>query len=275
MAMLEQCGSDGVRYWAASVRPGGDPAFDPKDPGQMKVGRRLAMKILNAARFALLQSEPRGPITEPLDRGMLTSLSLLVEECTEQLEGYDYARVLERSERFFWSFCDDYLELVKARRYGDFTPEGAASANSAMLVALSTLLRLFAPYLPFVTEEVWSWRFASGGRERSVHTSPWPTPDDFAGIALSRAGRSYDAAREVSAAIRGAKTSAKKSLRWPVARLEVRGGDRELEALRAVLADVLDAGSVDAETCRLSRGTPADGALFATTIELAESAAEG
>ena len=138
MAMLEQCGSDGVRYWAASVRPGGDPAFDPKDPGQMKVGRRLAMKILNAARFALLQSEPRGPITEPLDRGMLTSLSLLVTESTEQLEAYDYARVLERAERFFWSFCDDYLELVKARRYGDFTPEGAASANSAMLVALST-----------------------------------------------------------------------------------------------------------------------------------------
>jgi valyl-tRNA synthetase len=173
MAMLEQCGSDGVRYWAASVRPGGDPAFDPKDPGQMKVGRRLAMKILNAARFALLQSEPRGPITEPLDRGMLTSLSLLVEECTEQLEAYDYARVLERSERFFWSFCDDYLELVKARRYGDFTPEGAASANSAMLVALSTILRLFAPYLPFVTEEVWSW-----WQPGSVHRASWPTSEE-------------------------------------------------------------------------------------------------
>ncbi|NOT24643.1 MAG: valine--tRNA ligase [Acidobacteria bacterium] len=173
MAMLEQCGSDGVRYWAASVRPGGDPAFDPKDPGQMKVGRRLAMKILNAARFALLQSDPRGPITEPLDRGMLTSLSVLVAESTEQLEAYDYARVLERCERFFWSFCDDYLELVKARRYGDFTPEGAASANSAMLVALSTMLRLFAPYLPFVTEEVWSW-----WRPGSVHRSSWPTREE-------------------------------------------------------------------------------------------------
>jgi valyl-tRNA synthetase len=173
MAMLEQCGSDGVRYWAASVRPGGDPAFDPKDPGQMKVGRRLAMKMLNAARFALLQSEPRGPITEPLDRGMLTSLSVLVAESTEQLEAYDYARVLERCERFFWSFCDDYLELVKARRYGDFTPEGAASANSAMLVALSTMLRLFAPYLPFVTEEVWSW-----WRPGSVHRASWPTREE-------------------------------------------------------------------------------------------------
>jgi valyl-tRNA synthetase len=170
MGLLEEHGSDGVRYWAASGRPGTDTAFDP---GQMKVGRRLAIKILNAARFALMQAEPRGPIIEPLDRGMLSSLSLLVKESTEQLEAYDYARVLERTERFFWSFCDDYLELVKSRRYGDFTPEAAASANSAMLVALSTLLRLFAPYLPFVTEEVWSW-----WRPGSIHRAGWPVPDE-------------------------------------------------------------------------------------------------
>jgi len=167
MALLEEHGSDGVRYWSASARPGTDTAFDP---GQMKVGRRLSIKILNAARFALLQAEPRGAITEPLDRGMLTALARLVEESTEQLEAYDYARVLERTEGFFWAFCDDYLELVKGRRYGDFGSEAAASANSAMLVALSTLMRLFAPYLPFVTEEVWSW-----WRPGSVHRAAWPT----------------------------------------------------------------------------------------------------
>jgi valyl-tRNA synthetase len=170
MGLLEEHGSDGVRYWAASGRPGTDTSFDP---GQMKVGRRLSIKILNAARFALMQAAPRGRIVEPLDRGMLSSLSLLVRESTDQLEAYDYARVLERTERFFWSFCDDYLELVKARRYGDFTPEGAASANSAMLVALSAILRLFAPYLPFVTEEVWSW-----WRPGSIHQAAWPTSDD-------------------------------------------------------------------------------------------------
>jgi valyl-tRNA synthetase len=167
MALLEEHGSDGVRYWAASGRPGTDTSFDPS---QMKVGRRLAIKILNAARFALLQAEPQGPISEPLDRGMLTALAALVADATRQLEAYDYARVLERSEAFFWSFCDDHLELVKARRYGDFGPDPAASANSAMRVALSTLLRLFAPYLPFVTEEVWSW-----WRPGSVHRAPWPT----------------------------------------------------------------------------------------------------
>ncbi len=170
MEFLKEFGSDGVRYWAANVRPGGDGIFDV---GEIKVGRRLAIKMLNAAKFALMQAEPRGPITEPLDRGMLSSLSTLVRESTEQFEAYDYSKVLEQSERFFWSFCDDYLELVKGRRYGDFTPEGAASANSAMLVALSTLLRLFAPFLPFVTDEVWSW-----WQDGSVHNAEWPTPQE-------------------------------------------------------------------------------------------------
>jgi valyl-tRNA synthetase len=170
MGLLEEYGSDGVRYWAASGRPGTDTAFDQ---AQMKVGRRLAIKLLNASRFALLQAKPRGPIAEPLDRGMLTRLSRLVAESTTDLEGYDYARVLQQTETFFWGFCDDYLEMVKARRYGDFGPDGAASANSAMLVALSSLLRLFAPFLPFVTEEVWSW-----WRPGSVHRAAWPTPGE-------------------------------------------------------------------------------------------------
>jgi valyl-tRNA synthetase len=191
MALLEEHGSDGVRYWAASGRSGTDTTFDP---GQMKVGRRLAMKLLNAARFALMPSPalgagpstslgagpstelgagPTGLVTEPLDRGMLTALAALVAESTEQLEAYDYARVLERTESFFWAFCDDHLELVKSRRYGDFGADAAASANGAMLVALSTMLRLFAPYLPFVTEEVWSW-----WRPGSVHRAPWPTAEE-------------------------------------------------------------------------------------------------
>ena len=215
-AMLEQFGSDGVRYWAASVRPGGDPAFDPQDPGQMKIGRRLAIKILNAARFALMQAEPRGPINEPLDRGMLTNLSVLVQESTEQLEAYDYARVLERTDRFFWSFCDDYLELVKARRYGDLTPEGAASANSAMLVALSTLLRLFAPYLPFVTDEVWSW-----WRPGSVHQARWPTAEEVVapiGGSDTAAVNVFLQSQAALAEVRRIKAVAKKSVKAVIAR---------------------------------------------------------
>jgi valyl-tRNA synthetase len=208
-AMLEQFGSDAVRYWAASARPGGDPSFNPQDPSEIKVGRRLAIKILNAARFALLQAEPQGPITAPLDRGMLTSLAQLVEEATTNLDAYEYSRVLERAERFFWSFCDDYLELVKARRYGDLTPKGAASANSAMLVALETLLKLFAPYLPFVTEEVWSW-----WQPGSVHRAAWPTP---AGVVSSIGGADvpasevYAVSQAALAEVRRIKSVAKKA----------------------------------------------------------------
>ena len=205
MALLEEHGSDGVRYWAASGRPGTDTTFDP---GQMKVGRRLAVKLLNASRFALMAAEPRGPITEPLDRGMLTALAALIEDATIQLEAYDYARVLERAETFFWNFCDDYLELVKARRYGDFGAEAAASANSAMLVALSALLRLFAPYLPFVTEEVWSW-----WQPGSIHRAAWPTAAEIVesiGGSDARALAVRDATAQALADVRRIKSILKK-----------------------------------------------------------------
>jgi len=213
LGLLEEHGSDGVRYWAASGRPGTDTAFDP---GQMKVGRRLAMKILNAARFALMQAEPRGPITEPLDRGMLTQLASLIDDATISLDSYDYARALERTERFFWSLCDDYLELVKARRYGDFGPEAAASANSAMLVALSALLRLFAPFLPFVTEEVWSW-----WQPGSIHRASWPNGRDV----IESIGRRDDEASMVAEAtysaladVRRIKSLLKKPVKAVIAR---------------------------------------------------------
>jgi len=211
MALLEEHGSDGVRYWSANGRPGTDTAFDAQ---QMKVGRRLAIKLLNAAKFALMQAEPRGPITEPLDRGMLTKLAGLVRESTERLEDYDYAWVLANTETFFWGFCDDYLELVKSRRYGDFTPEGAASANSAMLVALSTLLRLFAPFLPFVTEEVWSW-----WQPGSVHRAKWPTPEE---VVESISGEDsgavpiFSVTSEALGEVRRGKALQKKSIKAPV-----------------------------------------------------------
>jgi valyl-tRNA synthetase len=211
MALLEEYGSDGVRYWSASGRPGTDTAFDAQ---QMKVGRRLSIKLLNAAKFALMQAEPRGPISEPLDRGMLTSLALLVRDSTAQLEAYDYAWVLEKTERFFWDFCDDYLELVKGRRYGDFTPEGAASANSAMLVALSTLLRLFAPFLPFVTEEVWSW-----WQKGSVHRATWPTAAEVVepiGDEDGSAAEVFTVTREALGLVRREKALQKKSIKVPV-----------------------------------------------------------
>ncbi len=168
MALLDEHGSDAVRYWAARGGPGVDTAFEP---GQMKVGRRLAIKLLNASKFVLGRVEPRGAVTEPIDRGMLRQLATLVTRVTASLDEYDYAAALRETEAFFWSFCDHYIELVKRRRQGD--DQAAQSAITAAQTGLSVLLRLFAPFMPFVTEEVWSaWQ--SG----SIHRAPWPTPDE-------------------------------------------------------------------------------------------------
>ncbi len=183
MALLEEHGSDGVRYWAARGAPGADTAFDT---GQMKVGRRLAIKLLNASKFVLSRSEPRGPVTHVIDRGLLENLRKLVDEATERLDDYDYAWVLQHTEAFFWDFCDNYLELAKARKYGDRGEEEAASANTTMLLALSILTRLFAPFLPFVAEETWSWWHAG-----SVHTSRWPSTAEIDEIFDASQDRDY------------------------------------------------------------------------------------
>jgi valyl-tRNA synthetase len=240
LGLLEEYGSDAVRYWAASGRPGADTAFDT---GQMRVGRRLAMKLLNAAKFALSNTEPIGPITGAVDRGLITRLASLVADATQDFEEYNYTRALERSEQFFWDFCDNYLELVKARRYGDLGPEGQASANAALTTVLETLLRLFAPFLPFVTEEVWSW-----WKDGSVHRAPWPTAD---GVLATMGGVADQAGVETLAIaawalgeIRRTKSEAKKPLRTPVVDFHLQAPAAELAAFDLARSDVAASGLV-------------------------------
>jgi valyl-tRNA synthetase len=238
IGLLDQYGSDAVRYWAASGRPGVDTAFDE---GQMKVGRRLAIKILNASKFVLSRLGSEGEeVTAPLDKAMLAGLASLVEEATTAFEGYDYARALERTESFFWGFCDDYLELVKSRAYGGQGDEAAASANRALTLSLSTMLRLFAPFLPFVTEEVWSW-----WKDGSVHRSTWPTADELRGPAGAGADPLVlEVASAVLGEVRKAKTVAQASMRAEVASVVVRDTGPRLAALAAAREDVRDAGRI-------------------------------
>ena len=250
MGLLEEHGSDAVRYWAASGRPGADTAFDT---GQMRVGRRLAIKLLNAAKFALARTEPLGAITAPVDRGLVTRLAALVVDATADLEDYNYTRALERTEQFFWDFCDNYLELVKARRYGELGTEGAASANAAMVVTLGTLLRLFAPFLPYVTEEVWSW-----WKDGSVHRAAWPTADEvLAAIGGTGDAAGSDALTMASWAlgeIRRTKSEAKKPLRTPVLDFHVTATAADLAVFEPARADVAASGFV--RTVRTSPGEP-------------------
>jgi valyl-tRNA synthetase len=237
MHLLEQYGSDAVRYWSASGRPGTDTAFDE---GQMRVGRRLAIKMLNASKFVLSNAGAGDAdvsrVTRPLDRAMLSELARVVAECTVAFDSYDYARSLERTERFFWGFCDDYVELVKARAYDADGGADQASAVAALRLALSTLMRLFAPILPFVTEEVWSW-----WHDGSIHRTTWPRVSELGPTADTRP---YTVAAETLAEIRKAKSEQKKSLAAPVARVEISDTRERLDALRLAIDDVVSAGRV-------------------------------
>jgi valyl-tRNA synthetase len=231
-AMLDEHGSDAVRYWAASSRLGTDAAFDPQNPKQIKIGRRLAIKVLNAAKFVYsfpgteLVPEPgegiTASVTEPLDLDLLAELAAVVQTATAALDDYDHARALEVTEKFFWTFCDDYLELVKERAYGAGTPEGQASAVATLRAALEVLLRLFAPFLPFATDEVWSWT-----HDGSVHRAAWPTAE-----IVERTGL-LAATSAALIGIRRAKTDAKASQKAEVvsAVLHVPAEQRDLVRL--------------------------------------------
>ncbi len=238
MALLEEYGSDAARYWAVNGRPGTDTAFDT---GQMKVGRRLAMKILNASRFVLGLGAPTesAAVTEALDRAMLAELASVVEDATAALDGYEYTRALERTEQFFWRFCDDYLELAKSRGYGERGSGPADSARLALATALSTLLRLFAPFLPYVTEEVWSW-----WRDGSIHRAAWPQAGEPRVLIDGADATPLNVASEVIGAIRKAKSEAKLSMRADVSKVLVRAEADLLDALGGVTDDLCAAGRV-------------------------------
>ncbi len=231
--ILDKHGSDAVRYWAASSRLGTDAAFDPQNPTQIKIGRRLAIKILNAAKFALgFEAPADAQVTEPLDLSMLAALDEVVEQATAALDGYDHARALEVSEAFFWTFCDDYLELVKERAYTGGA--AGASAAAALRTALSTLLRLLAPVVSFATEEAWSWF-----QEGSVHNAAWPVPSALGGDPAVLA-----AASEALIGVRRAKTEAKASQRTPVASATIAAPADRIELLRQIEADLRAVGRI-------------------------------
>jgi valyl-tRNA synthetase len=238
--LFEQYGSDAVRYWAASARPGVDTAFSED---QMKVGRKLATKLLNATKFVLGAGDVSANVvpTEPLDVAMLQRLSVVINDATTAFETFDYARALERTESFFWWFCDDYLELVKMRAYG--TTDISASARAALQRALSVMQRLFAPHIPFATEEVWSW-----WKQNSIHLSQWPTVGEITGDTkhIDAAELMLDCACNVIGVIRRTKTEAKLSQRAEVEYTSVSATDAQIALLKVCIGDLQNAGVVPA-----------------------------
>src|SRR6476661_2647872 len=249
--IVTQHGADAVRYWAASARLGTDAAYDT---GQMKVGRRLAIKVLNASKFALSFGDVEGDlaaaVTDPLDAAMLAGLADVVDKATAGFEAFEYTRALEVTETFFWTFCDDYLELVKDRAYGGQGDEAAASARAALRIALDVLLRLLAPFLPYVTEEVWSW-----WHEGSVHRAAWPTTDDVA-VGAGGDPAVLTAVGEALAGVRKAKSEAKVGMRAEVASLVLAGPAEWVARVQLAETDLRAAGRITATPTYAEAETP-------------------
>ncbi|MGN5732233.1 valine--tRNA ligase [Arthrobacter psychrochitiniphilus] len=248
--VLNDFGADAVRYWAASAKLGADTAYEI---AQMKIGRRLAIKLLNASKFVLnlgateanVLSADSAVLSNPLDRGLLAQLSEVVTAATAAFEKYDYARALQLTESFFWHFTDDYVELVKDRAYGASGEEGQASVLAALATTLDSLLRLFAPFLPFATEEVWSW-----WRTESVHRAPWPTAvgvDDGDTTLLATVG-------DALSGIRKAKSEAKVKQRTQVLSATVTAGEVEAAQLGAGLSDLKAAANAVEITVSVGEG---------------------
>ena len=250
--VLEQFGADAVRYWAASAKLGADTAYEIN---QMKIGRRLAIKLLNASKFVLnlgvtesfIGEGSLDRVSNALDQSLLAQLRSVTEQATAAFEKYDYARALQLTESFFWTFTDDYVELVKDRAYGDADESGTQSVQTALATTLDALLRLFAPFLPFATEEVWSW-----WRPGSVHRAAWPSADSLAALPASADAGVLTSVALALGGIRKAKSEAKVKQRTEVGTAVVTASSAQVEQVRAGLADLLAAGN--ARDLRLAQG---------------------
>lgn len=243
--LIDRYSADGVRYWAGSARLGVDTALDEK---VFKIGKRLVTKVFNAAKFVLAQQGPATPPNCELDLAFLLELRDLVTRATRSFEDFDQAHALMEIESFFWSrFTDTYIELVKVRARGTTTEnmQAQGSAISSLRFGLSVLLRLLAPFLPFVTEEVWSWVYAKESGFKSIHIAPWPSESEFGDLATPNDTKSLSVAIAALTAINKAKADGEVSMGRALTSLVLSGQTNDIKMLRRIVVDVASAARCD------------------------------
>ena len=271
--LIDEFGADSVRYWAARARLGVDTAYDEN---AFKVGKRLCTKLFNASKFALgrfadIDASVLGPdkVTAEADRAVIAELRPLLERVTQAFNEFDYAQALQLTEEFFWrTFCDNYLELAKSRTYEETLTEGRLSAASTLRLLHRTLVRLLAPFLPFLTEDIWGWAYSSDAdMNPSIHRSPWPSIQEFASIPAPRNGDTWEATIAVVDAVRKAKADANKSMKAPVKHVGVTAERAIIDSLQCTREDII--GMLHIEAMEYSEGKPETGlaAISATMGE--------
>jgi valyl-tRNA synthetase len=267
--LLDEFGADAVRYWAARARLGVDTAYDEQ---VFKVGKRLCTKLFNASKFAigrfieLDQAQlTADKITEESDRAVIAELRPVIERATAAFEAFDYAQALQLTEEFFWAtFCDNYLELAKSRTYEEGVTPGKLSAAATLRLVHRAVVRLLAPYLPYITEEIWHWCYSEdSGMKPSIHTSPWPAISEFASVPAPRHADTYRATVEVLDSVRKAKAEKNLSMKAPVESVQIIAASAILEALKSVEGDI--AGMLSIERVAYVEGQTENGLVKAET----------
>ena len=247
--LLEKYSADGVRYWAARARVGVDTAYDESI---FQIGRKLVTKLFNASRFVFgILGQSRSvrtaeQITHELDRGLVGRLRELITNVTNSYERFDWASGLAEIESFFWSeFCDDYLELIKSRAYRAEEDQEKASVLACLRLSLSVLLRLLAPTLPFVTEEIWQQDFAAEDADaKSIHRARWPSVAELAGVAAPTDPEVFPTTCAVLREVRREKGTQGKSMRWPAEQVRVQLPSERQAGLRSAEGDLVYAGAI-------------------------------
>ena len=264
---LERFGADAVRYWSASFKLGADAAHDESI---FKIGGKLVTKLYNAGKFVLSQTADEGPITNELDRAFIAELKEVVSKTGQAFEKFEFSVALSETEKFFWgAFTDNYIELLKRRSRSEDDPTGRASAVATLRLGLNVVLRLFAPVVPTIADEVWSWVFAEETGHPSIHKAPWPTIEEFDSIPAPEEPGSFPAACDAISAIRKAKSESGVSLNRELLSLVLEADESGKSNLRLVLDDVAAAGG--AESISFTTGIPTADWRYAAQIEPAEA----
>ena len=235
---IEQFGSDAVRYWAGSARLGTDTTYDES---VFLIGNKLVTKLYNAAKFVLSHDSSETNDINELDASFLQDLQKLIDEVTNCYDKFEFAQALQLSEEFFWNiYTDNYIELVKKRVFNS-EGEEKKSAVTTLRIALSVLLRIYAPVLPSITEEIWSWCFAKETNTNSIHQSNWPNVLEFKMFNPPENKDSLDVAIKTIRAIRKTKTANAIGLGKPVDSIKLIINTHQKDILTKIMDDVSNA----------------------------------